>query len=173
MGHVSGRETRRTTRARALYEIELTYDLLRAGASQSDLQTLAGFFVEQQGQNAPFWVAPPGLTNVSGQALGVGNGLATSFALVRSFGAYTEPVTATSGVAAVYLNGVAQGSGWSVSTSYGPQITFAVAPSSGAIVSADFGVLWLCRFADDVADLENFMSLLWNWRTIKLQTVRP
>jgi uncharacterized protein (TIGR02217 family) len=172
-GHVSGRETRRATRASALYDIELTYELLRADAAHQELQILAGFFVEQGGRDALFWMAPPGLSIVTGQALGSGDGSTTTFALVRTFGAYAEPIAGTSGVTAVYLNGVAQGSGWSVSSGYGPQINFATAPNMGAVVSADFGLLWLCRFAEDVADLENFMSLLWNWRTIKLATVRP
>ena len=30
----------------------------------------------------------------------------------------------------------------------------------------------LCRFAEDVADLENFMPLLWRWGQVKLQTAR-
>ena len=30
----------------------------------------------------------------------------------------------------------------------------------------------LCRFAEDTADLENFMSLLWHWGSVKLQSVR-
>ena len=173
IGHISGRETRRATSERPVYEIELTYDLLDADAAQLELRAIAGFFAEQQGQNAPFWIAPPGLSTVAGQVLGNGNGSTTTFVLVRAFGAYTEPVAATAGVTAVYLNGVPLGSGWSVSSGYGPTITFTAAPGAGVVVTADYGLLWLCRFAEDVADLENFMSLLWNWRTIKLQMVRP
>jgi hypothetical protein len=138
-----------------------------------ELQTIAGFFLELGGENRPFWIAPPGLSSVSGQALGVGDGAETTFPLVRSFGSYVEPVSGTSGPTVVYLNGVAQSSGWTISSGYGPQITFATAPNIGVGISADFGAMWLCRFAEDVADLENFMSLLWNWRTIKFQSVRP
>ena len=48
---------------------------------------------------------------------------------------------------------------------YSPAIAFTTAPAAGVAITADFGVLWLCRFADDVADLENFMTLLFELRT--------
>ena len=68
------------------------------------------------GAATPFWVAPPGLSAAIGQAIGTGDGTTTVFPLVRSMGAYSEPVQGVSGVSAVYLNGVAQaGSAWSVS----------------------------------------------------------
>jgi hypothetical protein len=60
-----------------------------------------------------------------------------------------------------------------VSGGYSPAITFATPPAAGVRVSADFDVLWLCRFAEDVADFENFSALLWRWGTVKLQTTRP
>ena len=96
--HVSGRESRMTYRAGAVYDFELTYDVLRADA-HAELQTIAGFYASQGGANALFWFTP------------------------------TNPPAALA------------------------------APV-------------LCRFAEDVADLENFMSLLWNWGSVKMQTVR-
>jgi uncharacterized protein (TIGR02217 family) len=171
--HVSGKSTRRASRAYALYDIELTCELLRAAPAFEEFQTIAAFFLQHGGQDALFWIAPPSLSGASGQALGTGDGSTTTFALNRSYGAYNEPVAATSGVTDVYLNGVAQGSGWSVTSGYAPEIVFATAPGAAVVITADFGVLWLCRFAADVADLENFMSLLWRFQTVKLQTVRP
>jgi len=172
--HVSGRSTRHARYAAAYYDVELTYESLRADAAHLELQAIAGFFEAMSGAATPFWIAPPGLSDVTGQTLGVGDGSATTFPLARSFGAYTEPVAGTSGVAAAYLDGVAQaGTAWSVTGGYAPAIVFGAAPAAGVVVSADFGVLWLCRFAEDVADLENFMALLWAFRTVKLQTTRP
>ncbi len=170
-GHVSGRESRRPSRALAIYDIELNYDLLRADAN-AELQAIAGFYGEMGGQGGAFWLAPPGLAAASQQPLGTGDGVTTTFPLKRSFGGYSEPVQATSGVSAVYLNG-AQASGWSATAGFYPAIDLAAPPAPGAAISADFGVLWLCRFAEDVADLENFMTLLWRWGSVKLQTVRP
>ena len=96
--HVSGRESRAPSRASAVYEVELTYDLLRADA-HAEMQQIAGFYLAQGGANALFWLTPPN------------------------------------------------------------------AP-------ADFAAPRLCRFAEDTADMENFMALLWHWGSVKLQTVR-
>ena len=157
----------------SFYDIELNYELLRSDAAHAELQAVAAFFCENAGAADAFWLAPPGLASVVGQSLGVGDGVTTSFALMRIFGTYPEPVQATSGVTAVYLNGVPQASGWSVSSGFFPAIQFASAPASGAMVSADFASLWLCRMSDDYADFENFMTLFWSFNTVKLQTTRP
>ena len=93
--------------------------------------------------------------------------------LVASIGSYIGPVYGTSGVATVYLDGVAQPSGWSVSNGYLPALAFTSAPGAGVTISADFRVLWLCRFAEDVQDFEEFMTMLWSLRTVRLVTVRP
>jgi hypothetical protein len=171
--HVGGRETRTQQFANPYFDVDLTYDLLRADAAHFELQAIAGFFEQASGEAASFWVAPPGLSAVTGQAIGVGDGSETVFPLVASIGPYTGPVYGTSSVAAVYLNGVAQPNGWSVSSGYQPEITFTSAPSAGVGIAADFGVLWLCRFAEDVQDFEEFMTMLWALRTVRLVTVRP
>ncbi len=172
-GHVSGRESRAAARAWPLFDLELTFEVLRTDAAYQEVQTVAGFFEATGGAGSPFWIAPPGLSAATGQAIGTGDGSTTVFPLVASQGAFTGPVCGTSGVSAVYLNGVAQGSGWSVSSSYAPAVIFAVAPAAGVAVAASFGVLWLCRFADDVVAFEQFMAQLFALKTLKLQTVRP
>jgi uncharacterized protein (TIGR02217 family) len=172
--HVSGRSVRRASRAYAYYDVELTYDLLRSAAAFAEMQAIAGFFGEVSGQGSPFWFAPPGLAAVTGGVLGTGDGKTTSFALSRSWGSYSEPVQGTTGVTEVYENGVpVAGSAYSVSSGYAPVVTFATAPGSGVAVSADFGVLWLCRFAEDVLDFEEFMAMLFELGTVKMQTTKP
>jgi hypothetical protein len=172
--HASGRSTRRSRRAAAYYDVELTFDLLRSDAADLEMQAIAGFFEMTSGAATPFWLAPPALSAVSDQTLGVGDDVSSRFALIRSFGGYDEPVAGTSSVSAAYLDGVAQSVGsWSVTSGYAPAIVFAVAPPIGAVVSADFEALWLCRFAEDALDLEEFMSMLFELRTVNLSTVRP
>jgi uncharacterized protein (TIGR02217 family) len=169
--HVSGRSVRRSAYAAAYYDVELTYDVLRSAAAYAEMQAVAGFFAEVAGQDEPFWLAPPGIASVTGQALGTGDGSTMVFALQRSWGpSYVEPVYGASGVSAVYLNGVPQGSGWSVSPGYGAAVTFATAPGAGVAISADFGALWLCRFAEDVLDFEEFMAMLFELQIVKLRT---
>jgi uncharacterized protein (TIGR02217 family) len=172
--HVSGRSVRRANFAHAYYDVELTYDVLRSAAAYAEMQAIAGFFGEVAGQDAPFWLAPPGLASVAGQSLGTGDGATTTFPLQRSIGGYSEPVFGTSGVSAVYENGVPlSASAYSVSSGYAPAVTFATAPAAGVAITADFGVLWLCRFAEDVLDFEEFMAMLFELQIVKLQTTKP
>ena len=171
--HMSGRETRTQQFANPYFEIELTYDVLRSDAAIAELQAIAGFFAQMSGQDEPFWVEPPGLSAVTGQVIGIGDGLTTVFPLIASIGPYTGPAYGTPGLAAVYLNGSRRSRDGRVSSGYLPAITFTTAPGSGVVVSADFGVLWLCRFAEDVQNFEEFMTMLWTLRTVRLVTVRP
>ncbi|HLH49740.1 MAG TPA: glycoside hydrolase TIM-barrel-like domain-containing protein, partial [Roseiarcus sp.] len=173
-GRASGRSSRRPLYAAALYDIELSYDLLRGNAAHREMQEIAGFFAASAGRSEPFWLAPPGLAEVSGQTLGTGDGAKTIFPLVRSLGTYVEQVAATSGVAAVSINGaVAPSAQYSVTSGYGPSIVFAAPPPAGAAIAADFGLLWLCRFSDDALDLDEFMTMLFELGLVKLQMVRP
>ena len=171
--HVSGRETRAQHTANPYFDLELTYEVLRPAGADEELQAIAGFFEQASGADEPFWVGPPGLSTITGQAIGTGDGATTVFPLVASIGGYSGPVFGTSGVSAAYLNGVSQPSEWTVSSGYLPAITFASAPGDGVAITADFGVLWLCRFAEDVQDFEEFMTMLWALRTLRLSTVRP
>ena len=97
---------------------------------------------------------------------GPATGRRRSFRSCATVGGYSEAVQGASGVSAVYLNGVAQPAGWCVSSGYAPAITFTTAPGAGVAVTADFGVLWLCRFAEDVQDFEEFMAMLWTFKTL-------
>ena len=170
---VSGRSTRRSRHAAALYDIELTYELLRSAAAYAELQAIAGFFEQMQGRATPFWLAPPGLADVAAQPIGTGDGATGTFVLTRTFGDYSEPVQGTSGVTAVYLDGAPIApSRYAVSAGYLPAVTIAPPPAAGVAITADFDLLMLCRFADDVVDLEEFMAMLWTFKTVKLQTVR-
>jgi hypothetical protein len=47
------------------------------------------------------------------------------------------------------------------------------APGVGVEIAADFRILWLCRFAEDIQDFEEFMTTLWALRTVRFMTVRP
>jgi hypothetical protein len=51
-------------------------------------------------------------------------------------------------------------------------VTFAAAPAAGVAVTADFHWSLLCRFDDDSADAEEFMSQLYALQSVKLRTVR-
>jgi uncharacterized protein (TIGR02217 family) len=170
---VSGRSVRRSRYAAPLYDIELTYELLRSAAAYAELQEVAGFFAAMLGKATPFWVAPPGLASLAAQAIGTGDGSTSVFPLLATAGGYSAAAQGTSGVSAVYLDGAPLGaSRYAISAGAAPMVTIAPPPAAGVSVTADFGLLMLCRFSDDFVDLEEFMAMLWTFKTVKLQTVR-
>lgn len=170
---VSGRETRAALMASPLWDIELTFDVLRSGAAYLELQEVVGFIGDHAGQATPFLFAPPGNLGVySGAALGTGDGATTGFLIWRSLGGYSERVQALMGAPVVYENGVpVSGSLYSVSI-LPAAIVFSSPPAAGAVLTMDFSAAHLARFVDDDLDLEEFLSGFWSAKSLKLETVR-
>lgn len=175
--HVSGREVRDALYAHTLYEYELVFNALSSSPTQfatlgaSSLQVLMGFFLSMQGQFGTFLYADPSDNAVTGQSLGSGDGATTAFTFVRSLGGFAEPVGWVTGAPAIYLNGIAQTSGFTITP---PNIlTFASAPASGVAISADFAYAFQCRFLDDAMDFENLMQNLWAVKSVKFRSVKP
>ena len=172
-GRASGKSSRRMKMRWPLYEIELTYDFLRGDAATQELQNILGFFESAQGQAQPFWLAPPGLSALTNQLIGTGDGATTVFPMQRATGAFTEPLAGVSSLTAVRVNGAALAPGaWSLSSGYEPSLTLASAPAIGASVNVDGAALWLCRFADDALDFEQFAYNLFRLKSVKLVTVK-
>lgn len=167
--HVSGREVRRANYFYPLYEFELTFELLRAGAAQ-ELETLMGFFLQCQGQAGVFRYVDPQDHLVTGQSLGTGDGITTGFTALRNLGGWVEPVGNLEAVSRVALGGVDTTTGWTIAAPN--MLTFATAPAFGKTVTADFSFSYLCRFGDDKHGYEEFMSALWANKSVKFQTVR-
>src|SRR5271155_4893510 len=105
---ISGKETRIARQTCPRWKWELSYSVLRSGASYGELQQLAGFFNARQGMFDTFLYQDADDNSVTGQPLGVGDGSTTSFQLIRAFGNFLEPVLAPKTLSNVYLNGAAQ-----------------------------------------------------------------
>lgn len=152
------------------------YNVAHGVKTKEQLDALISFFRARRGRADGFrfkdWTDYQGI----GQSLGTGTGAQTAFQLVKRYvsGSATEvrvikkPVA---GTVSVYLNGVLQGSGFSVATATGI-VTFTVAPGSGVAVTADFEFDVPARFDTDrlSAALEAYGSH--SWREIPLVEVR-
>jgi uncharacterized protein (TIGR02217 family) len=174
--HVSGREVRTPLYADTLYEFELTYDGLSSsssypGLTNQSLQSLLGFYLQCQGQYGSFLYTDPTDDMVTGQLVGIGDGSTETFTLQRTLGGFTEPVSWVSSIAQVYLNGVAQTSGWSLGQPN--SLVFTAAPGTGTAITADFSYAFICRFLDDQEDFENIMNGLWTVSSLKFRSVKP
>jgi uncharacterized protein (TIGR02217 family) len=174
--HVSGREVRDPLYANPIWQFELTFDGLASDATSypglgaQSLQALMGLFLQCQGQFGTFLYGDPSDCAVVGQVIAVGDGATTNFAFVRTLGGFVETVGWVTGVTQVSVAGVAQISGWSLSTPN--SLVFATAPASGATIAASFAYAFQCRFDDDAADFEQAMQDLWRLESLKFRSVR-
>ncbi|HEX8064468.1 MAG TPA: DUF2460 domain-containing protein, partial [Allosphingosinicella sp.] len=99
----------------------------------------------------PFDNSSNGMTGVAGpadQALGIGDGVRTEFALMKHYGGQARRITRpVAGSVRVSVGGVERVSGWAV----GPlgSLAFEEAPPAGAAVKAGFRFDVPVRFAED------------------------
>jgi uncharacterized protein (TIGR02217 family) len=174
--HVSGREVRDALYQNPIWQFELTFDGLVSNATSfpnlgaDSLQSLMGLFLRCQGQYGTFLYTDPTDNNATAQAFGTGDGATTTFTFARTLGGFLEPVGWVTSVSNVYLNGVNQASGWSLSAPN--SLVFTSAPGAGVIVSATFAYAFQCRFEGDELDFEQFMANLWTAKSVKFRSVR-
>jgi hypothetical protein len=174
--HVSGREVRLPFYAVTLYEFELTIEGMDSngaypGLGVNSLQSLMGLYIKCQGQFGTFLYTDPTDNAVTGQAIATGDGSTTVFTFVRTLSGATEPASWVTSVSNVYLNGVNQPSGWTLTTPN--TLTFTTAPGNLVAITASFSYAFNCRFLDDQEDFENIMSGLWQLQSSKFRSVKP
>ena len=158
---LSGKETRTARQSAPRWQWELSYNVLRSSAGYNELQQLVGFFNARQGKWDTFLYQDADDYAVTGQQISTGDGITTSFQLIRSFGGFYEPVLAPKTVSHIYLNGVNQASGWSVNnwgSSNAGTVTFTTPPASGTVITADFSYYFPVRMMSDSVDFTLFIS---------------
>lgn len=171
-----------------LHDFELVYDHLhewgRDARESLELRIMMGFFLQSGGTVGRFLLDWESDDEVAQQLVGTGDGMATSFTLVRSIGAggfsATESVGAlnTDRPFRVYLGESATPLDpglYSVDTSLpkGQVVTLATAPDPGQEVRVDMSYYYYCKFADSTLTFEKFMERLWLLNSAKLQSCRP
>ena len=175
---VSGKETTALFWSYPKWHWDVPIEVMRSSGAYAAAAALLNFYSGQRGRGRVFLFADPEDNAVAGQALGVGDGVTTTFQLVRALGGpggFVEPIWAPNVVSAVQLGGVAQGAGWTVSGwgSAAPgTISFAVAPAAGVAVSADFSFYFVCRFEEDKLDTQRFASGYSSVASLKLYSIK-
>ncbi|WP_323043025.1 DUF2460 domain-containing protein [Gemmobacter sp.] len=154
----SGDEERNASWANSRRRYDVSYGVRRA----DDLAAVVAFFEARNGRLYAFrfkdWsdyksCLPSAAPAATDQIIGTGNGSTTAFQLVKTYASGAQSWARTiikpvAGTVTVSLNGVAQGSGWSVNTTTGI-VTFAVPPSTGAVIRAGFEFDVPVRFDTD------------------------
>ena len=174
VSHSSGREVRSGFYSFPKYEFELQFDGLdssskRSGLQFQSLQTLMGFFLSCGGQRDSFLYSDPTDNLATSQTFGTGDGVKTSFVLVKNIGGFIEPANYVNTITNVKINGVN-------TTSYTfnlPNIiTFNTAPAVGSILVVSFSYSYECRFLEDQLDFENIMNGLWQVKSVKFRSLK-
>ena len=151
---MSGHERRNSSWSDA----RLRYDVGPGVRDENELGVLLNFFRARRGPATGFRFGDPfdfssndmtGAPTMVDEILGVGDGLRTSFALLKNYGDSEQVRRITrpkSGTITVAINGAAA-TGWSLAE-YGV-VVFETAPAAGAAITAGFQFDVPVRFADD------------------------
>ncbi|MGR3421457.1 MAG: phage distal tail protein, Rcc01695 family [Paracoccus sp. (in: a-proteobacteria)] len=177
----SGDEERNASWANSRRRYDVSYGIRRA----DDLAAVVAFFEARNGRLYGFrfkdWAdhrsgLPSQTISSTDQQIGIGDGVTTSFQLIKRYAsgsqswvrAITKPVAGTVQIA---LNGVAQGSGWSVDHITG-LVSFETAPSTGITITAGFEFDVPVRFDSDVLDVTLDIERLGSITSIPLLEIR-
>jgi uncharacterized protein (TIGR02217 family) len=158
----SGSEERNASWANSRRRYDVAYGIRRA----DDLAAVVAFFEARNGRLHGFrfkdWAdfkscLPSQTLGPTNQPIGTGNGSATLFQLTKRYTSGAQSWTRTitkpvAGTVTIALNGTAQASGWSVSTTTG-HITFTMAPAAGVAITAGFEFDVPVRFDTDALDV--------------------
>lgn len=138
-----GREARNAAWA----EARTSYDVGPGLRSEADIGVLLAFFRARMGAARGFRLRDPFDFDAVGEVVGVGDGVARRFALVKSYGAMERRITRpVAGSVSVALGGVGT---LAFSVDAGGWVVLDVAPASGAVVTAGFAFDVPVRFAED------------------------
>jgi uncharacterized protein (TIGR02217 family) len=177
----SGDEERNANWANSRRRYDVAYGIRRA----DDLAAVVAFFEARNGRLHGFrfkdWgdhksCLPSGQPSPLDQPLGVGDGVRTSFPLLKRYAsgaqswtrAITKPVAGTVRVA---LGGTEETSGWSVDATTGV-VTFGAAPATGTAVTAGFEFDTPVRFDTDALDVTLDLERLGSITSIPLLEIR-
>ena len=177
----SGAEERNASWANSRRRYDVAYGIRRA----DDLAAVVAFFEARNGRLHGFrfkdWAdfksclpsQSPGPTN---QPIGTGNGSMIEFQLAKRYTSGTQSWTRAitkpvAGTVTIALNGTAQASGWSVSTTTG-LITVTTAPAAGVAITAGFEFDVPVRFDTDVLDVTLDLERLGSITSIPLIELR-
>lgn len=180
-----------TLQKSVIYELELTYDFLgNAGRTYSDdLAYVQEFYEGCRGSYGWFLFNPSqyklepmvitsDVTKLRNGYFGTGDGSTTVFPLWRSTSALglstptpCELIQQVTNLGGIYVNGTLLAGSQYTLSNLPAQIAFATPPASGAVLSWAGNYAYLCKFSEDVLEIDEFMYQLWELKSLKLETI--
>ena len=180
-----------------IFEFDLNFDYLKQarqpaiGNPINDVQTLQEFYEATGGGFAWFEFNPAAYnlenltvtkdyTQIKNGFFGQGDGITTVFPLWRSTNAlgggnvsFLERIQNVTALGGVYENNGASpisGALYAL-TNWPATVTFVTAPAGGVNLSWGGSYDYLCQFAEDSIDEEEFMFQLWKLNSLKMETI--
>ena len=143
---------------------------------KTDMDAVIAFFRARFGKAYGFRFKDWSDYQAVGQVIGTGNGVLTAFQLVKLYtsgsNSYSREIKKpVSGTVKIYLNGVLQGSGYSVDLTTGI-VTFSSAPGNTVVVSADFDFDVPGRFDTDTLAVRTDGPGIYVWDAIPVVEIR-
>jgi uncharacterized protein (TIGR02217 family) len=168
---ISGRRTLQPLWSAPLYKYEVSFALLRASVALLEWQQLEDFWkTVMTTPGGVFAFTDANDSTAANQAFGTGDGVTTSFQLMRALDSFAEPVLAPNATGLVVK---VAGTTTSVTLGNYGIVTFASAPASGAALTWSGAFAWLCQFDEDSIEFDNFMYLFWELKKCAFTTWRP
>lgn len=165
---LSGKRVRVSYFSYPIYNYEVAFNFLRTAAAFLEWQTLAGFINSLNGGTGAFLYNDVNDNTATNQVFGTGDGVTTTFQLVRTLGAFVEPVFfPDQPITTVAINGTPTGA-YTVSST--GSIVFVSPPAASASLTWTGTFKWICRFDDDLWGFENFASALFELKSLKFST---
>lgn len=163
---MSGRDWTSSGQVYPRYTYKIPYSYL----SEADFATMQGFFNNRRGRLDTFLFDDRDDNTVATpQVIGTGNGTATKFPLLRSFGGFVEQVGRANVMGTVRING-------SPTALYtvgdDGSITFNTAPGNGLSIDWTGTYYWRCRFVQDTMEFSEFLRKMREARTVEIETVK-
>lgn len=163
---VSGRALGVTAYTYPLWKYRVSFEFLRAGAV-AELEQIVGFFNKHRGRTDTWLFFDEDDYLVTGQQIGLGDGVTTSFQLVRSYGGFVEPISEPKQFDSMTVGGVETPL---YSHAGGGRILFAAAPGAGQPIVWGGQFYRRCRFDQDALDTEKFLYRLWRAKSVDFTT---
>jgi uncharacterized protein (TIGR02217 family) len=180
-----------TMQTSVVYDFELVFNYLKnVGVSfDDDAEYLMAFYEACLGGYGYFRFDPAvnnflnttvsdDPTTLKNGFSGLGDGATTVFPLWRSTyalgnGSYTgvERIQFVNNLTGIYVNGVLISPTAYVLSQYPATVTFTTPPALGLPVCWAGAYQFLCKFAEDTLDFNNFSYQLWEAKSIKLESI--
>ena len=179
---LAGQTFRYPLRARPKWQWEIPFQGLREAfhGITGEWTTLQSFILSVLGAAYPFYFLDSLDNSATTQNFGTGDGVTTTFQLMRTLGTFVEPVYgavgasivsgALSGSPSIYINGSLQTLGTNYSIGPTGLITFVSAPSAAAALTWTGKFTFLCELDDDTATSELFAYGLYEMKKLSFSS---